>query len=175
MPGQFKGQFPRYNAGMQEPLENRPDGPPRVQDSPSKAEPVETTFPDRPPPARNRGWFQRGDRRINREGRPRGSKAGAAERGAPGDRAPRADRLRLLELPERHVAFRFTHLAAFWIRNAPEDLEIVGARVDAARGVVVFIVRSKEFPRVAKGAPIPEFKPNFDGLWWHKNAGRPPA
>jgi hypothetical protein len=37
-------------------------------------------------PTVHRGWFQRGDARINREGRPRGT-------GTASDRAPQADRL----------------------------------------------------------------------------------
>jgi hypothetical protein len=120
MLSQFTGQFPRYNEGMPDPLENRPSAvqgslskaeladilrrvmnrlPPAVQDSPSKPEPVEAPLPDGPPSAGNRGRFRRGDPRINREGRPRGSKAGSAEGGAPAVRAPCADRLMLLVLP----------------------------------------------------------------------------
>jgi hypothetical protein len=46
-----------------------------------------------PEPRRNRGWFRSGDARINREGRPRGSKAAAPSGDHPADRAGRADRL----------------------------------------------------------------------------------
>jgi hypothetical protein len=74
----------------------------------------------------------------------------------------------LLELPARLVAFRFTHQCAFWIRNAPGDMEFVSSRLDAARGVLVFVVRSEAFPRVAAGAVIPAYKPDFNGLQWHR-------
>jgi len=42
---------------------------------------------------RNRGWFREGDWRINREGRPLGSKAASPEESPPADRAPCTDRL----------------------------------------------------------------------------------
>jgi hypothetical protein len=148
---------------MDEHVEKSPDGPP--QDSPGK--PVETTSRAGPPPARNRGWFQKRDHRINREGRPRGSKA--AEGGA--DRAPRADRLMLLVLPERDLASHLRGEKAPRIANLPADCEIVSSRRDAARGVVVLRIRSKDFPRIAKGAPIPEFKPAFS----EEQANRAPS
>src|SRR5262245_28678446 len=98
-------------------------------------------LPPEPPPQKNRGWFQPGDRRINRDGRPLGSKkAGPGEQQ---DGAPCADRLMLLALPERHVAFRLTHLKGGWVVNAPGDLEIVSSRGDSARGVVIFVIRSE--------------------------------
>jgi hypothetical protein len=118
------------------------------------------------PPKRNRGWFQPGDRRINRDGRPLGSKKAGSS--APEDRAPSADRLKLLVLPAADVAYRLTRPNAPWIINLPWGFEIVSARVDGARGVVVFVVRSKEFPRIARGAPIPEFTARLDGLRWKR-------
>src|SRR5262249_28286923 len=140
---------------MQAPSENSP----APQHSPSETA----------QPKRNRGWFHGADPRINRNGRPRGSKAGPAD----ADRAPSTDRLMLLVLSAAAVTFRLTRERAFWLLNAPQDMEIVGSRLDAARGVVVFVVRSETFPRVARGAVIPPFGPEFNGLWWHKSAGRP--
>src|SRR5262245_51072119 len=84
-----------------------------------------------PEPARNcnRGWFQPGDRRINREGRPRGSKVTMA---TSADLAARADRLQLLFLPERDVSYRLTAKLAFFVVNLPRDYEIVATRLDPA-------------------------------------------
>ena len=50
-----------------------------------------------------------------------------------------------------------SHGDAPWIINLPEDFEMVSCRVDAARDAVVFVIRSIMFPRIAQGAPIPEF------------------
>src|SRR5260370_33020944 len=111
--------------------------------------------PEGPPPKRNRGWFQPGDRRINREGRPRGSKAGAEEEAAPADRAPCADRLKVLFVPGPDLAHRLSHGDGPWIVNLPEYFEIVACRQDAARDGVVLVIRSNAFPRIAQGAVIP--------------------
>jgi hypothetical protein len=40
--------------------------------------------------------------------------------------------------------------------------------VDVAGGAVVFVLRSAEFPRVARGAVIPPFTPAFNGLRWQE-------
>jgi hypothetical protein len=121
------------------------------------------------PPRENPGWFRPGDRRINREGRPKGSaRAGLPEQA---DRAPAADRVMLLVLPARAVAYRLTHQQGAWIANAPRDTEVVGSRVDVACGAVVFVLRSAEFPRIARGAVIPRFTPAFNGLRWQEMQG----
>jgi len=39
------------------------------------------------------------------------------------------------------------------------DFEMVALRVDAGRDAVAIIGRSASFARIAKGAPVPEFKP----------------
>jgi hypothetical protein len=119
-----------------------------------------------PAPRRNAGWFRPGDRRINRDGRPRGSKAASAEAAA--DRAPAADRLMLLWVPRRDLAHRLSSDRAPWIVNLPADFEIVTSRVDTARDGVALVIRSETFPRVARGAPIPEFAPSFHGLKWRR-------
>src|SRR6185312_3322999 len=51
----------------------------------------------------NRGWFQPGDRRINLQGRPRGSKPPVTEECAITDVAPRADRLKRLFIADRTI------------------------------------------------------------------------
>jgi hypothetical protein len=149
MLNQFTGQFLGYNEGMQEQA---------------------TTLPVETPPKRNRGWFQPSDRRINREGRPRGSKAGSEEGSAPAVRAPRADRLRLLVVPGRDLAWRLTNQNAPWMVNLPADFEIVGCAHTAARGAVALVIRSKAFPRIARGTLIPEFTATFNGLKWRRGS-----
>jgi hypothetical protein len=118
-------------------------------------------------PKRNPGWFQPGasDRRINREGRPRGSNAGS-QTSLAADRAPYTDRLMALVVPERDLAVRLSRQKGPWVENLPEDFTVVASRVDAARGVVVFVIRSREFPRIAQGTVLPQFRPSFNGLRW---------
>jgi hypothetical protein len=112
----------------------------------------------------NRGWFGPGDRRINREGRPRGSKAAAVPEDRPAQRRSRVDRLKLLFVSERVLACCLTQKQAPWLVNMPTDFRVVECRVDESRGGVVLTIRSGEFPRVARGAPIPEFEPAYRGL-----------
>lgn len=126
-------------------------------------------LPDALPRKRNPGWFQPGDRRINREGRPRGSKVGPEQRSVAAVRAPRADRLRLLVLPGCDLAWRLTNQNAPWIVNLPVDFEVVGCVQAATPDVFALVIRSETFPRIARGAPIPEFKPTFNGLRWRRS------
>jgi hypothetical protein len=119
-----------------------------------------------PAPERNRGQFRPGDVRINRRGRPRTAKA--ADQEEPADRAPSTDRLMVMYVPAPDLAHRLSHQSAPWIVNLPEDFEIVGSRVDAARAVVALVIRSKMFLRIAQGAVIPELKPRFNGLRWQR-------
>jgi hypothetical protein len=136
----------------------------------------QTTLEATPEPKRNRGWFRPADERINREGRPRGSLKDATREGMlVGDRAPQSDRLKVLSLRMREVAHRLTHQNAFWIVNLPADFMIVASRLDADENVVAFIIRSAEFPMIAKGALIPEFRPEFHGLRWKRTPGGPAA
>jgi hypothetical protein len=114
----------------------------------------------------NRGWFRSGDRRINREGRPLGTKASTSVE-CTLDCARQADRLKRLIIPERDVVWRLTRQYAPWFVNLPSDFQIVDCRVDSAQGVV-FIIRSNSFPRIAKGTPIPIFEPAFYGLKWRR-------
>ena len=53
-----------------------------------------------------------------------------------------------------------------WVVNLPRDFQFVDCRVDAERKGVIFTIRSGDFPRVARGAAVPEFKPAFNGRNW---------
>ena len=106
--------------------------------------------PEGVPRKQNRGWFKPSDGRINRLGRPLGRRPSAQEGFSPGELAPRSDRLMLLCIPARDLAWRLSRYKAPWIVNLPADFEIVASRVDAV-GNVALVVRSKAFPRIAKG------------------------
>jgi hypothetical protein len=107
-----------------------------------------------PEPKRNAGWVQRGsDSRRNIDGRPPLAWADCI------DPAPCAGRLMLVRVPRQDFARRLTGVYAPWAVNLPADFEIVASRVDTERDVVVLIIRSQSFDRVAKHAPLPEFKP----------------
>jgi hypothetical protein len=110
--------------------------------------------PPEPVPKRNAGWFQRGDARINRDGRPKLAWAASA------DRARRAGRLKLFWMPRLELVHRLTRESLPAI-GLPPDFEVVAFRVDAARDAVAVIGQSASFPRIAKGAPVPEFVPEM--------------
>jgi hypothetical protein len=124
-----------------------------------------------PPPKLNRGWFKAGDGRINRGGRPRGSKATVPAGTHPADCAPRADRLKRLVLDEPVLAGSLACAKAPLVINLPDDFRVVGCRFDAERQRAVLVLRSATFPRVAKGALIPKFEPQFRHLMWIKRRG----
>jgi hypothetical protein len=88
-----------------------------------------------PSPKKNAGWFKPGDPRVNREGRPRGSKAPTAE---PAIRAPRANGVMLLWVPQEETRHRLTSSCGPWIATLPEDYEIVESHVDAGRDALVW-------------------------------------
>jgi hypothetical protein len=69
---------------------------------------------------------------------------------------------------ERDLAWRLASIKAPCVANLPPDFQVVACRFDAARRVVVLVIRSETFPRVARGAPIPEFEPTFDGLLYRR-------
>jgi hypothetical protein len=122
-----------------------------------------------PQPKRNRGWFQPADRRINREGRPHG-KIVAVPEGLGSNCARRTDRVMLLVLKRRILRCCLTQPKAPWVTNLPPGFRVVDCRVDETRGAVVFTIQSERFPRIAKGALIPELKPDFNGLMWCRAA-----
>jgi hypothetical protein len=101
---------------------------------------------------RNAGWFEPGDKRINREGRPKKSWA------AYEDRAPRAGRFMLLWVPMRYFCQRLGSDGAPGVVNLPADCTVISSRVDAARDALAFVIQSERLSRIAKSAPIPELK-----------------
>jgi hypothetical protein len=108
-------------------------------------------------PKRNAGWFRPGDGRINREGRPQGSKAGLPTGIAAEDLAARADRVKRLFVPAQEIACHLSGRKAPFMANLPEDFEIVGSRFDPGRGGFCLTIRSRTFQRIARGALVPEF------------------
>jgi|SRR5947209_18477291 len=132
--------------------------------------PVTEPIPE-PAARRNRGWFGQGDRRINREGRPKGSAADAPAGVDPADCAPRADRLMRLVVEEPVLACCLACVKAPYLVNLPPDFRVVGCRFDAAGQRAVLTIWSATFPRVAKGAPVPEFEPRFHNLIWVRRRG----
>ena len=112
-------------------------------------------------PRSNKGWFKKRDRRINREGRPRGS---STVKGIPSqDLAPQADRLKLLVIALSIVGAWLERLKSPYVTNLPY-YDIVACRLDTRRSALVFTIRSPSFPRIAEGAPIPEFHKEWNGL-----------
>src|SRR5262245_13936113 len=89
-----------------------------------------------------------------------------------GDRAACADRLARLEMRGRDLTWRLSNRDAPWIINLPPDTEIVACRTVA--DVVVFILRSERFPRIAQGAVIPAFTPDWNGLKWSRRSAVTP-
>jgi hypothetical protein len=112
---------------------------------------------------RNRGWFRRGDKRINREGRPHGSKRALPD-GPRAELAQRADRVMLLFLHGNALCQRLRQEYAPSADNIPSDAEVVDVRFDIVQKGLVLTLRSKSFPRIAVGTPIPEFIPLYQGL-----------
>lgn len=118
---------------------------------------VETTQkPKRKP---NRGSFRPGDKRINREGRPTGSKLYEVE--SPLDLAQRTDRVLRMFVRDSVLCSCISQIQGPRISNLPDDFRIVGCRRAPELAGTYFIVRSDRFSRVARGAEIPEFEPKF--------------
>jgi hypothetical protein len=110
-------------------------------------------------PKGNAGWFRPGDGRINREGRPRGSKAGLPTGIALEDLAARADRVQRLFVPAGDIACHLSGRKAPCLANLPLDFAIVGSRFDPGRNGLFLTIRSRTFQRIARGALVPEFVP----------------
>ena len=121
-----------------------------------------------PEPKRNRGWFKAGDCRINLEGRPVGKKVTAPDSEQAGC-ARAADRVKRLFIEQKYLSHQLTSSRSPWIISLPSDSQIVDCRFDPARNGVVLIVRSATFPRIAKGAVIPEKVPHCHGLQWRES------
>jgi hypothetical protein len=95
----------------------------------------------------NGGRFQPGDARINRAGRPKGSKKAAVD-ADPDDLAPATDRLMRLLVPVERMGLD-------WMPGVAAGAAPVGAHFDQRRGGIVLTLRSPKFGRVAGGTPIP--------------------
>jgi hypothetical protein len=108
---------------------------------------------------RNRGWFQPGDRRINREGRPRGSPKAEPPPRTLEIRADGADRLMRVSYTTNQLCelLRTTGGVRVLMSNLPDDCEIVDIRV-YHNGLIILVIRSKSFPRIAEGSLIPKFE-----------------
>jgi hypothetical protein len=65
----------------------------------------------------------------------------------------------LIWVPWEEIRHRLTSNCSPWIATLPEDYEIVESHVDAGRDALRLVVRSRTFPRIARGTPIPEFPP----------------
>jgi hypothetical protein len=113
----------------------------------------EARSPEAPPAKANPGHFKPRDPRINRAGRPKGSKKAAAD-ADPADLAPTTDRLRRLRVPRERLGLG-------WLSNLPDDAELVGACAEG--GGLILMLRSNEFAKVAKGTRVPEL-PAADAL-----------
>jgi hypothetical protein len=125
---------------------------------------------DGPPPTSlrsNAGRFRSNDSRINKEGRPRGTRRVQAD--GPVELAPKTDRVMLLFLPGSDLIHRLGHQNAPWLTNLPADGQIVDSRLDKARNCLVLTIRSQAFPRIAKGTAIPELVPVWNGLRWSRH------
>jgi hypothetical protein len=114
------------------------------------------------PSRTNRGWFKRGDARINRHGRPR-KRPPRPPRPAP-EEWPLNGQLRNLHVPIGDLRMYLAGCKAPWIINLPSDYEIVSAR--CRQESVVLTITSKTFSSVPAGEAIPVFRAEYNGLRW---------
>ena len=112
----------------------------------------------------NRGWFLPSDPRINREGRPRGSKSAKSSAKSSGCCTAKADRVVRVLLRPSDLAHRLTNQQSAWLVGLPQDVEIIDTFVEG--GAVHLVIRSQTFARIGRGMPIPVFQPEFNGLRW---------
>jgi hypothetical protein len=115
------------------------------------------------PPKSNRAWFRPGDERINREGRPKGSRISAKPDPSTW-LATSTDRVQTLFVQMSFQRCWMKRFSGPRVANLPPDFQIVGSRFDNARNGVVYLIRSQSFPRIARGAPVPQFNAHFDGV-----------
>jgi hypothetical protein len=117
---------------------------------------------------RNRGWFQPGDGRINRMGRPRGPER-AARRAQAGK--PVCGRVRILFVPDDDLRRSLSSNLHPWLINLPKDFRIVAVDRDPNRKGFVMTIYSENFREIGEGEQIPEFKPAYNGLKWRTWSG----
>ncbi len=117
---------------------------------------------------KNKGWFVKGDPRINPDGRGRGSKMDQGVAGYGLLRATRADRVMFVRMHPTTLRTSLVHDkqangASRRISNLPADAEVVYCWSHPRLPLAAVVFRSKSFSRIAKGTPIPEFKAAWDG------------
>ena len=115
-----------------------------------------------PPLKRNAGQFAKGDRRINRNGRPKGL-AAALQRARAGK--PQSGCLQTLFVPLSHFLAQIGKAQSPWVPNLPLQFEIVDAHMDPHRGGLVLTLYSESFRDVKAGEEVPE----FPAEWYGKN------
>jgi hypothetical protein len=108
----------------------------------------------RPAKKPNPSWFKPGDARINRQGRPKGTKAVKQLSG----------HLVRLVVPGQYILFRYIRgeLGPYMGTYLPPDVKIVDAQFDPERNVVLLTLSHPSFAEVQKGQPLPEMK-NWQG------------
>jgi hypothetical protein len=121
----------------------------------------------------NRGWFRKGDPRINRRGRPHGSKSAPADMDMPVERADATDRLMVLYLPDSLLLLRLYRDDEFGsVTNLPSGCAIVNCRLHAEHKVFAIQIRHYSFPLVARGTVLPEFRAEFHSMVFARSTAR---
>ena len=126
-------------------------------------EPKKTPCNSQQTAKRNRGSFQPGDPRINRAGRPKGAEA-LARRAKAG--RPLGGPIKILVVPLSHFRARLADPRGTWVINLPGDWRIVACELDLSRSELLLTIYSEWFAVVQAGEPIPEFRPEYNGLKW---------
>jgi hypothetical protein len=125
---------------------------------------VETTLVPAQQP--NPGWFRSGgDRRINRQGRPRKSKTPLTVNSSGAvNRAHRTDRVKSFFVPAGELHCLLQQRKPALIAKLPIDFIVVDCRVDGQRNGLHYVIRSEAFSTIQKGSAIPEYTPGRGGL-----------
>jgi hypothetical protein len=110
----------------------------------------------------NRGWFQPGDARINRRGRPRQGPEAVARRARSG--RPLCGNIAQFLLPASDFRQYLTGYKAPWLKNLPYNARFVAVEVDVEQGMFLVTIHSEQFEFVEAGAPIPVFQAVWYGL-----------
>jgi hypothetical protein len=116
-----------------------------------------------PGPA-NRGWFRRGDPRINRRGRPRNGVTAAPRQQT--EKKPLSGQLKRLSVPVSDLRVRLAREKGPWMVNLPNDFRIVALELDPVQQMIVLTIHSQVFQAVQEDEEIPWFSPEYHGLKW---------